>query len=627
MSTLYDLDLSPLDLSLESPPEQDPKPPRRLLSRLWRRIADNKLDLAIVALLMLIGGVVHARGMYTSPARFDDEGTYTAYAWAVQNWHVLGHYTYWYAHPPLGWLQIAAWTWTTHGFQRAPYAVAATREFMFFCKLLAIALLYGLAGRLGFGRPGRIVAVLLFTLSPLAVYFTRAALLDNIVTPWLLASFFFAASPRRSVRGAVASAACLAAAVLTKETALLYLPAVVLLLLQHTDRRNRRFTLTMFVAWFVVICAAYPLYALIKNELLIGPGHVSLEWAVRWQLFGRTGSGSIFDAKSTAHAVIRSWLEQDRWLPKLSLLLAVPGLFIRRTRAVAAAFVIQVVQLLRGGYLPYPYVIAMIPFAALTVAGVLDWLADPGRDRRLAHGAEPFTGGWQRRSLVFVGGRALWIPVPSLPWSARTRTRVRRAWQVAVAAGCVWLAVLVGAAWTAPLNDLRTNDRDAGKANALAWLEAHVDRDDYLVVDDSFWVDLVRAGHPSDHVIWFTKLDVDKDVKIPGDHQWAGISYVVLDHQDDLSVHMQADGKPSKDTLSQFPTLGRALLYSRVAATFGSGLDSVTIRQVDPALADPKPPTPAKSAAGNASGAGSGGVDATPPRAYRRPVRSATAAV
>lgn len=610
MTTAYGLELPPLDLSLEGPPaaESTPGPDRRLRHRLWRRITNNKLDLAIVAVLMVIGGIVHYRGMYQSPARFDDEGTYTAYAWAVQHWHVLSHYTYWYAHPPLGWIQMALWTWTTHGFEHAPFAVGAAREFMFVCKLVSIALLYGLATRLGFGRIGRVLAVLIFALSPLAVYFTRAALLDNVVTPWLIASFFFAASPRRSVRGAVASAACLAAAVLSKETALLYLPAVVLLLVQHTDKRNRRFTLTMFVAWFFVICAAYPLYALIKNELLIGPGHVSLEWAVRWQLSGRTGSGSIFDPKSTAHAVIRSWMEQDEVLPRLSLVVALPGLLIRRTRAAAAAFVIQVVQLLRGGYLPYPYVIAMIPFAALTVAGVIDWVWDPTRARRFMRGRGAVRPGWYRRSLVFVGCRALWIPVLTLPFTEPTRGRIRLAWQGLVGVVGVWLIVLVVGVWSAPLHDLRTNNRDAGKAQALSWLESHVNRSDYLVVDDSFWVDLVEAGHPADHVVWFTKLDVDKDVRIPGDHQWAGISYVVLDHQDDLSVHMQGDGKPSKDTLSLFPTLGKALLYSRVVASFGTDLDAVTIRQVVPSLA-----------AGAKTGNESAG-------AYRRPARSATAA-
>ena len=564
--SVYDLELAPLDLALTGRPEPPPPLRRRATRRLLSWIRVRRADLAIIAALVTAGTIVHAIGMYSSPARFDDEGTYTAYAWAVQNWHRLGHYTYWYAHPPVGWLQIAGWTWLTDAFDRAPYAIAAAREFMLVCKIVAIVLLYLLARRLGMSRFAGALGVAIFVLSPLSVYFTRAALLDNIVTPWLLAAFFFVASPRASVRGAAAGGFCLAMAVLTKETALLYLPAVLLTLWQHTDRRTRRFCLAFFGAVFVLLCAGFPVYALLKNELLIGPGHVSLEWAVRWQLFGRTGSGSIFDAKSTAHAVIRSWLDQDAWFPRLALATVLPGLLVRRTRPVAFAFLVQVLQLLRGGYLPYPYVIAIIPFAALTIAGCADWLWDTGTARYARTKKE--NGWWQRGT-------------------ARLPRLVVRGKQAVVVALAAWLVYTVGHAWSYPLRDLRVNDRDAGKAEALAWLRTHTNDRQYLVVDDSFWVDLVRAGHPTDHVVWFTKLDVDSDVRIPGVHQWAGISYVVLDHQDDLSVHLQNDGRPSKDTLTQFPTLGKALAHSRTVATFGRQLDTVTIRQVDPAIPDP----------------------------------------
>jgi hypothetical protein len=186
------------------------------------------------------------------------------------------------------------------------------------------------------------------------------------------------------------------------------------------------------------------------------------------------------------------------------------------------------------------------------------------------------------------------IPVPQR-W--RLRRTLRLSWLAAVAGALTALVLVVGHAWSFPLQDLRTNDRDRGKAQALAWLRKNVPPTEYVVVDDSFWVDLVRAGHPPDHVVWFTKLDVDKDVRIPGTHQWEGISYVVLDHEDDLSVHMQADGRPSKDTLTQFPTLGKALLYSSAVASFGTGLDAVTIREVEPRLAQPRakrPPPKAK---------------------------------
>nr|MBA3908135.1 glycosyltransferase family 39 protein [Pseudonocardiales bacterium] len=371
MTLLYDRALQPLDIGLEPQPARQDGLPHRAATRSVGWLRAHMTDIVLVALLLAVGGAVHWVGMDAAPARFDDEGTYTSYAWAVQHWGRLSHYTYWYAHPPLGWIQIAGWTWLTDAFGRAPYAVAAVREFMFVAKLVDIVLLYALTRRLRLGRLSAVLAVLLFSLSPLALYFTRAALLDNVVTPWLLGAFLIAAAPRRSLLGAAASATCMAVAVLSKETALLYLPAVLLLFLQRADRRNRRFTLTLFTTVFVLLCAAYPLYAMTKNELFAGDGHVSLEWAVRWQLFDRTGSGDIFDPNSTAHAVIRSWVQLDPWLPKLSVALLLPALVMRRTRAVAVAFALQVIQLLRNGYLPYPYVIAMLPFGAIVVAAVL----------------------------------------------------------------------------------------------------------------------------------------------------------------------------------------------------------------------------------------------------------------
>jgi hypothetical protein len=48
------------------------------------------------------------------------------------------------------------------------------------------------------------------------------------------------------------------------------------------------------------------------------------------------------------------------------------SLLIGRTRTIALAT--QVVLLFRNGYLPFPYVIGMLPFAALTLAGVADQL-------------------------------------------------------------------------------------------------------------------------------------------------------------------------------------------------------------------------------------------------------------
>ena len=39
---------------------------------------------------------------------FDDEGTYASQAWSVTHLRALAPYTYWYDHPPLGWLVLSA---------------------------------------------------------------------------------------------------------------------------------------------------------------------------------------------------------------------------------------------------------------------------------------------------------------------------------------------------------------------------------------------------------------------------------------------------------------------------------------------------------------------------------------
>jgi len=616
--TLYDTDLQPLelDLDLEELERAVRLTPRERFNRRFSKVGgwarQHTLDLFIVVGLLIVCGVVHAKGMYNSPARFDDEGTYTAYAWAVEFTHRLGHYTYWYAHPPLGWIQMAIWNSLTDAFARAPYAIAAGRELAFVCKLLSVALLYGLARRLGMTRVASTGAVLLFGLSPLAVYFTRTALLDNIVTPWLLAAFFLAAARKRTVRAAAGAAACFAIAVLSKETALLFGPALALLFWQFSDQRNRRFTGTIAMCTVTLMGLMYPLYAATKHELLDGPGHVSLQWAIKWQLFDRQGSGSIFDPLSTAHNVVHTWLILDPWLPLVSIAAVPLGLVFRRTRAVALAFAVQLLGLLRSGYLPYPFVIAMLPFAALTAAGVLDviwqragvtlpwWgmsvrtlrgkvvlINRPSWSMQSPASLFPASRSWIRRQARRLLNRARFVQTMHL--GRRLEPAVP---PVRVALRGIVLVVVVGFIvsaqypWRAGVHDLWHNDRDAGKATALAWLRGNVEPDQRVVVDDAYWVDLVRSGFDRDRVIWFTKLDVDSDVKLPKKDAWKAIDYVLLDHQDELSVHLNADGTASASTIQQFPTLGNAVRYSQVVARFGKGGDEVVIRRVQPELAN-----------------------------------------
>jgi hypothetical protein len=112
----------------------------------------------------------------------------------------------------------------------------------------------------------------------------------------------------------------------------------------------------------------------LKGELLPGPAHVSLFGEVVVQLFTRETTGNVLDPQSPAHATVVYWLKLDPWLLASALALTPIALVLRKTRAVALAYVIQLVMVLRPGYLPAMYVVALVPFAALMVAGTMDAL-------------------------------------------------------------------------------------------------------------------------------------------------------------------------------------------------------------------------------------------------------------
>ena len=336
-------------------------------ARTWVR--RHRVSLALLSCLLVVVGIVHGVGMSRMPLPVDDEGTYMAQAWAVQVRHTLTPYTYWYDHPPVGWIQLAGWTFVTHAFSGSTLAIVAGRRIMLLYALADAALLYLIARRLRLSRLWASVAVLAFALSPLAVDYQRMVYLDNLAMPWLLASFALALTPRRRLWTFGAAGACFAIAALSKETMLLFLPALVYQVWQRAHRTTRAFCVTATVAVFaLILVAVYPLLAVLKGELLPGPGHVSLATAINFQLSGRQGTGNPFNQTSQAHSLVAGWLHLDPWLPVAGLICLPVGFCVRRYRPLAVAEAIALLDVLRGGYLPVPYVIGLLPFAALLVA-------------------------------------------------------------------------------------------------------------------------------------------------------------------------------------------------------------------------------------------------------------------
>jgi len=558
----------------------EPAPARGARVKAWFRL--HRTSLVVLSRVLLAVGAATAWNLQGWPGRVDDdEGTYVAEAWAMIYEHHLSHYTYWYDHPPLGWAQLAAYIWLTDGIRRYPSAVMVGREFMLLLTLVSCVLLYVLCRRLAFRRTTAAVTVLLFGLSPLAIYYHRMVSLDNIGMVWLLAALVVATSRRGNLGAAFWSAVCMAAAVLSKETLALLLPVVLAMMWQRTQRRTRKWHMGVFTATFVMLLAFYPLFAALRDELIPGSGHVSLTWAVWWQLFERTGTGSLLNGGSATHGLWVLWIGLDPWLLWAGVLLMPAGLLVRRLRPFALGMLIQIVVMIPGGYVPYFAVTAMLPFAALLAGGLADtwwtpavwWRPGPAWNwtaARLRRTDLPSRLAWARRNARYyrVGWfcRNAWVYAVDWlrgnAWLHANAWRLRYAGRIPVLAAAVVAAALVAPQWgTALVNQSKVNG-DAGALAATAWVEQHVPRRDVVVVDDYMWLDLKLAGM---NPVWSQKTDTDpQTAQTLLRHGWRSIQYVVLSGQ-------------VSSALGTLPTLQAAVAHSVLVKSFADG---VTVRQV-----------------------------------------------
>ncbi|MGE4364628.1 MAG: glycosyltransferase family 39 protein [Mycolicibacterium sp.] len=488
-------------------------------------------SIPVLLALMALTAVLRLINIAGSPIRLDDEGTYVAQAFAMIQWGELAHYTYWYDHPPAGWLQLAGWMLLTGpGF--GGNAVTAGRYLMVVVAVVGTGLLWLLARRIGMTRPAAAAAVTVLAVSPLAISLSRAVYLDNLAVAWMLAGLVLVCSPRHRLSAMLGAAACFGIAVLTKETMLLFLPMVAWLVWTKTAPATRRYALTVFGTVFALVVSIYALMALVRGELIPGPGHVSLWEGVKFQLWQREASGSIGDPQSLKRHTIDEWLRLDPVLPLLAAPIALSALLIQRLRPYALGLLILVVTVLRPGYLPVPFVIAALPLIALLAAG----LGEEGV-RRLRRGGQI---------------------------APRFGSRIR----VTAALATAFAAAMLVALWVPSHDTVLSADDDAAMRQAQSWVAANVPEEDRLIVDDAMWVDLVRGGRDRHNVIWSYKVDTDEQVQNLAPDGWADYGWVV-------STPSMRANMPDSGVLTD------AMWHARPAATFGSGGERVDVLRVD----------------------------------------------
>jgi 4-amino-4-deoxy-L-arabinose transferase-like glycosyltransferase len=487
----------------------------------------------LLALSLLTGAISTGFNVFGYPLYVTDEGIYMQQAWSVLREARLSPYTYFYDHAPAGWLVIAGWAALLPSqLQTFGGAINTGRVLMVLVHLVSAYLLFAVSWRLSGTLVAAVVATFIFNLSPLALFYQRQVLLDNLMVTWVLLSFYLAthgahrsktgdtsAVPELRIVTAMGSGVAFGLAVLTKENAVFFLPALTYLL--YTRLRSAvsfRFGLGFWCFSNVAIISVYFLYATLKNELfpsgfsfdLNNPpaDHVSLLYTIWWQV--HRSQGSLLDTSSPVWRFsLGAWLPKDRFLltaggAAMFANIAL-GMWLRETPSgrtllvpglLAASYAFY---LARGSQMLEFYVVPLVPFLAMNIGLLVGWLSGKLRS---------------------------WLPGPV--WLAPAGALLG---VLLFHPGLGYVLVIDEFGKVVP-HDLYKLNLTASQARQVVFIRQNVPPDAKIVTDDDIWADLhdVRPFYKWAHP--YTKAARDPDVrdKLFG-KDWRNIDYIVLSNK------------------------------------------------------------------------------------------------
>lgn len=423
--------------------------------------------------VLVLGFISHAYHLFRYPLYLSDEGIYTEQAWSVLKHAKLAPYTYIYDHAMFGWLLMAGWAAILpNQFNTFGNPIATERVLMVILHLGSIFFLFEIVRRFSKSTSAAVLASLLFTLSPIAIYYQRQVLLDNVMVFWMLLSLYMLSRKDGRVVTSMLAGIAFGLALISKENAIFLLPGFWYLMPKTIEGQiNHKFSSVYW--WFTVSVPVgiYVLYSIIKSEFL-PPGftlsgsapaeHVSLVYTVWWQLHRTVasgGAGSVF-----ADLLSNSWLVKDKYLLLGGLAATVFTLFLMTKSGKKNAPLVASILML-GGYSFYLarsvlldfYVIPLIVLICLNI-GLLYG--------HLSHKWKPVAGFSTVAAVI-----AVLLVIPNgyaYKYDASGHIQPIDVYRVT-------------------LTDLQTRQID--------WIRKNVLPDSKMIIDDSIWVSL-HDGKP-----------------------------------------------------------------------------------------------------------------------------------
>jgi len=472
------------------------------------RVGKVALTFAIVS-----GLITHGYHLFDYPLYNTDEGIYVERAWSLIRESRLSPQTYFYDHAPGGWVILAFWEFVLPGhFEAFGNPVNGGRVLMLLLHVGSVFLLFEIARKLSGGLLAPVIATFLFNFSPLAIYYQRMVLLDNMMVFWVLLSIYLILRRESRIFTGLWSGLSLGLAVITKENAIFFAPTIFYLLSRRfRGDPNRDFALMFWLFAATTPILIYFLFATLKGELLppsldfslsrTPQGHVSLLYEFWFQI--HRNQGNLF------HHTHHSYL-YTMWLPKDGFLLAAgtaamvislyvgwrererdPGLLVAGTLAFEIAF-----YLARGSVILDFYVIPLIPLFALNIGLV----ADRAKRRLPAHTS---------RVAVPVAVACLASVLMLDPSGAYFITRGQHH------------QLKLADVYYLPLTYLQREQ--------IAWVRRHIPTSDKIITDEDIWVSLhdIRPYYPYAQSHWNAASDPQVRNNIFHTN-WRNIDYFVL---------------------------------------------------------------------------------------------------
>ncbi len=474
----------------------------------------------LLLISLVTGAFAHGYNMLQYPLHVTDEGIYMEQAWSVLREGRLSPYTYFYDHAPAGWLVISGWiSLLPFQFETFGDAISTGRVFMFLIHIVNIYLLFHVAYRFSNSLLAAFIAAFFFNFSPLAVYYQRQVLLDNVMVFWLLLSIYLITLDDGRVMTLMMSGIAYGIGILTKENAIFFAPALgYLLYTQVRKHHNYRFSLGFWAYTALAVTSLYFLYAALKNELLPTnfdfdlnnppAGHVSLLYSIWWQ-FHRS-QGSIMDQHSYYWTIVRIWLFRDTFILAAGLVSMFINFFIglqnrqqNRGYLIVALFTAgYAFYIARGSVVLEFYIVPLIPFLAMNIGLLASFILSPLRKSR-------------EQMFSFAAQGVFAIALIGILISPTGK----------------YFFVKDEFGKTVP-HDLYKLPLTYMEREQVAFIRQHIPPDAKIIIDDELWVDLhdVAPYYKYAHSHWKAASDPDVRNKI-FHNSWQDIDYIVMSNK------------------------------------------------------------------------------------------------